>query len=296
MSTSSTSNEEFVTPMKLPASHQYVVPSKVITSPVELNQFLASNTAKSLLLFIQRLGDIVVSKSNSYQCNVSNTVNTMIEVLNQVNQWIDEIPPLSQPMRYGNKAYRTWNQRLLDNVEELHKRFVPESMHSAIQELSPYLIDAMGNATRLDYGTGHELHFVAWLYCLRAVGVVGVDDETALVLKVFPTYLTLIRKLQRIYGLEPAGTHGVWSLDDYQFIPFIWGAAQLTDTTFKPIDILSSAIIDQNYENYIGAASWSKIHQGMMKKFYAEVLELKKLSLASTQLVDTNPVRIQLVN
>ena len=40
-------------------------------------------------------------------------------------------------------------------------------------------------------------------------------------------YLRVCRYLQIYYKMEPAGSRGVHALDDYQFVPFMWGSAQM---------------------------------------------------------------------
>jgi len=36
----------------------------------------------------------------------------LLNLLSTMKKWISEIPPVAQPQRFGNKAYRTWFQRV----------------------------------------------------------------------------------------------------------------------------------------------------------------------------------------
>lgn len=68
------------------------------------------------------------------------------------------------------------------------KDALPEETHVAIPELNAYFKNAFGNGTRIDYGSGHELSFCAWLCALAMLKVFDREDFQALVLRVFVRY------------------------------------------------------------------------------------------------------------
>jgi serine/threonine-protein phosphatase 2A activator len=124
-------------------------------------------------------------------------------------------------MRFGNKAFRTWMDKIIAAADEDILNFGAVGndkfthFKRAVPELKAYLIDSFGSYERIDYGTGHELNFYVFLYSMCKLGIYTVDDYKILINCVFNRYLLLMRRLQTYYYLEPAGSHGVWGLDDY---------------------------------------------------------------------------------
>jgi serine/threonine-protein phosphatase 2A activator len=55
----------------------------------------------------------------------------------------------------------------------------------AAVELKEYLTGGFGNPTRIDYGTGHELSFAAFLCCLFKLRILTEEDYEATVFSVF---------------------------------------------------------------------------------------------------------------
>ncbi|OVA07941.1 Phosphotyrosyl phosphatase activator [Macleaya cordata] len=276
-------------------------PSKRILSPDDIRHFQESDSGKNFLGFIVALSESIRGHKISDPCHQSDTLNSIVSILDTLIRWIDEIPPVQQAARYGNYSFRVWHNRLVESSESLMLEFLPEELRSATVEIVPYFTDSFGNSSRIDYGTGHETNFAAWLYCLARIGVLKEEDYHAVVSRVFVKYLNLMRKLQTVYCLEPAGSHGVWGLDDYHFLPFIFGSSQLIDHRYmKPKSIHNQDILENFSDEYLylsciafvkkvkkglfaehspllddisGVPNWNKVNSGLLKMYKAEVLE-----------------------
>ncbi|KAL0296483.1 UNVERIFIED_CONTAM: Serine/threonine-protein phosphatase 2A activator [Sesamum radiatum] len=290
---------EKVEPITLP--HQFTVPSKKIRSQEDITRFHSSPSFRNFLGFIVSLSESIKSRKLSDPCHLSSTVETLLAILQKLVNYVDEIPPAPQTARYGNVSYRIWHERMTAEAESFMLGFLPPHLHDSTVELVPYFTDSFGNASRIDYGTGHETNFAAWLYCLARLGVVGEEDYQALVSRVFVKYLELMRKLQLTYCLEPAGSHGVWGLDDYHFLPYIFGSSQLIDHKYmKPKSIHNEDILENFSNEYLylssivfvkkvkkglfaehspmlddisGVPNWNKVNSGLLKMYKVEVLE-----------------------
>lgn len=191
----------------------------------------------------------------------SRRIVALIDVLFKLFQ---ETPPLEGPRRYGNLADRTWHDKKHDAIRGLVENILDgskaghffEDQNGLLDELQYYIENAFGSKIRLDFGTGHELSFMAFISSLDYLQLWDTEEETSLDQNNFSTdlvfiwnkYYHLVRSLILTYNLEPAGSHGVWGLDDFFHLAYIWGASQWCEQEdlIAPRDLVSK----QQYDFY----------------------------------------------
>ncbi|KJE92454.1 serine/threonine-protein phosphatase 2A activator 2 [Capsaspora owczarzaki ATCC 30864] len=263
-----------------------------------------------LVGFVTRLAQSVQGVKLTAPCHESQVAKGLLELLETVHGWVAEIPPATDhSSRFGNPAFRQWMDRLAERGDALLNTLIlvhlpaeidEPARQAVVSEIREYLLSCWGDRQRIDYGTGHETHFIAFLLCLERIGLVTSEDYQALVLRVFNQYIKVMRALQLAYWLEPAGSHGVWGLDDYHFLPFLFGSSQLIEHRhIKPKSILYAETCDAFAKEYMYLAcikfvnevktetlawhspmlydissvkTWAKVHEGMLKMYRKEVL------------------------
>lgn len=180
--------------------HTFVIPVKRIDEGHDVQRFLVSKAYRDIMIFVLQLNramfprcpPTVNGQRQSIQAweldspggSFSELTQRLQGLLTELNAVVDEVPPDPGPRRFGNVAFRTWYEIIKSRLSSLLQRHLPGkvlsfkalSNVSAEDELRSYLLGAFGSAQRLDYGTGHELSFLAFLGCIWKLG--GFDGSS----------------------------------------------------------------------------------------------------------------------
>ena len=286
-------------------AHNFIKAEKKITSPELMVKWGLTKTYTAIMEFIKALQSSIKGKQKS---DIKKSENPCIIGFNlffkELERILKDTPPFESNQRFGNKAFRDWYSKLEKEYSTLLTSTILKSKpnEGLVTELKSYILDCFGSAMRIDYGTGHELNFLCILLILCEAQYFTVDDFPNIVLEVFFEYILFVRKIQTTYKLEPAGAHGVWGLDEYHFLPFLFGASQLVGNyDLTPKVVHDDSLIRQYQDEYMylsavsyvkntkrgarfgeyapmldtisNVPNWEKVSKGLVKMYEDEVMK-----------------------
>jgi serine/threonine-protein phosphatase 2A activator len=187
-------------------------PKKEINDGSDLARFFTTKAYRDIGIFLMQLNHSLCPRKKphgtvqtfelSRKREDPQSVRNLQALLGKVEALIDDAPPDPGPRRFGNIAFRRWHELLGQQVavllteflsreimmfgQDMGECFVKEDTEEAgkhgvvgpFAELESYFTGSFGSAQRLDYGTGHELSFLAFLACLWKLGFFKDDTRT----------------------------------------------------------------------------------------------------------------------
>jgi serine/threonine-protein phosphatase 2A activator len=184
----------------------FQLPAKRIDNAETLHFWLESQACSDVVAFLMQLNYAMFPSpgslsSSSQEVSDSPLITALTGMISKLDAAILEAPPDPGPRRFGNKSFRTWYDLVADRAEDLLKECLPETVwnfgedaraqqehgkseKSPMVELKSYLMGSFGSSQRLDYGTGHELSFIAFLGGLWKLGAFEKGLEKDIVLGV----------------------------------------------------------------------------------------------------------------
>jgi serine/threonine-protein phosphatase 2A activator len=140
----------------------FSTPVRKLLSQHDLALFQESPTHALLLNFVTDLANSILNVPNSAPVEISPTVQLLLNILDRVGETVNEFPPEDAGgSRFGNKSFQRFYDAVWERAAAWHKEL--ELPEGAKEEAQRYFCEAWGNRTRIDYGSGHELNFLAWM-------------------------------------------------------------------------------------------------------------------------------------
>lgn len=180
--------------------HTFTTPQKRINDGPDVSHFLTSLAYRDIGTFVLQLNHAVIPRrrpppaidaASSIKPRQTDAINTqtypinaprddpeivlkLAQLLKRLESYIAEAPLDPGPRRFGNIGFRTWHKLVEERADGLLREFLPEVLEKwgpdAMEELKAYFLGSFGSSQRLDYGTGHELSFLAFLGGLWKLG------------------------------------------------------------------------------------------------------------------------------
>lgn len=171
-------------------------------------------------------------------------------------------------------------KRIIEGTElsTVKGRYTNPAMVKVLTEIetltdSIYLRNSFGNKIRMDFGTGHELNFLCYLYTLVEDGKIEIQQVSGILVE----YFRIVRLFVSKFNVEAAGSRGCWSIDDYLLLPYLFGSSEYFHSNI-PVDLVEKGMFrEASVNNHsamlksIMACSWQKINLGMIKMYDDEV-------------------------
>ena len=295
-----------IKPLTEKKQYNFCTPQKIGNKPNLMTKFTRSPAFSNVVDFLYSIQHKIkgMKKSEVKTPSSNECLKEFDNLYNKLEELYIKHPPKEGAEKHTDPVFKRYYKDLETDFEKIMKDTIlkpDKTPKNLILEIKPYFMDSFGNPSRMDYGTGHELNYLCFLYVLYKAGLYSEDDFPYLALNTFFKYVVFMRKLQTNYVLEPAGARGVWGLDEYQFVPFIFGASQLIDNKeIGPKGILDDNILKNNKDEYIyldcvdyiksvksgasfsqyapilesitNAKNWEKIAKGLVRMYQDDVL------------------------
>jgi serine/threonine-protein phosphatase 2A activator len=238
--------------------------TKNVKSESDMECWMSSPAYQIIFNVLHHLSQSVKSLPRSSPHPVRPIIAHILDSFKILHSYLEEVEPLTTHQRYGNRAFRTWLSKVYDNRAQILCQVTDNP------EPHEYYVQSFGSWSRIDFGTGHEMNFLAFIASLAVLNLITPEDGPALVFDVFWQYWDLHIAIQKRYQLEPAGSHGAWGADDYVCLPFVFGASQLIDhTEITPENVIDPVVAKAHAAEY-SYCKWIDIIHGSKHGRFAE--------------------------